>query len=181
MAVLAGMALALGACSTSRGYSDQAQLSTQSLPPQPQSGMAARPYGETYLPPHANPGYAPPSRYQQYPAPQPSAGMVREPARPYGDGYSLGSSYERPRAGEYRWNGNPNRVQEGVAPPNMTPPAAPVIAANGQRTVTVRPGDTLFSLSRSYGVSVAALTQQNGLNGTSIHSGQTLILPPLAR
>ena len=112
---------------------------------------------------------------------RPPAGMVREPARPYGDGYSLGSSYEPPRARDYRWNGNPNRVQEGAAQPNGMPPSAPVTSANGQQTVTVRPGETLYSLSRQHGVSVAALAEQNRLPTTAIHAGQTLVLPPTAR
>ena len=139
-----------------------------------------RPYGEQYMPPSANPGYAPQSGYQS-PQPVPSAGMVRDQGRPYGDGYNLGSNYEPPRAGEYQWNGNRNRLQEGAAPPNMTPPPAAAVGANGQRTVTVRPGDTLFSLSRHYGVTVAALAEHNRLNGTAIHSGQVLALPPTAR
>lgn len=177
--ILATATLALGACSSNRGTTEQ-QFSTQSLGPRPQTTLASRPYGDTPLPTHTNPGYAGPRGYEN-PPPQPSAGMVREPARPYGNGYGVGSSYEPPRPGEYRWNGNPNRVQEGAAPPNTTPQPAPPVSANGQRTVKVRPGDTLFSLSRHYGVSVAALTEHNRLTNTAIHSGQTLVLPPMTR
>ncbi len=178
-AVLATSTLLLGACSSSRNYSDQ-QFSTQSLGPRPQSGMTDRPYAGNYLPPHANPGYSGPQNSATA-QPMPSAGMVREPARPYGNGYGVGSAYEPPRAGEYRWNGNPNRVQEGATAPNTSPPPAPTVAASGQRTVVVRSGDTLFSLSRHYGVTVAALAEHNRLTTTAIHSGQTLVLPPVAR
>lgn len=109
--------------------------------------------------------------------PRPQAGMVREPARPYGDGYNLGRQTTT-EPGDYRWNGNPNRIQEGAAPPNMSPPPPAVIAANGQRTIVVRPGDTLYSLARHHRVSVAALAEHNRLTSNSIHAGQTLTLPP---
>lgn len=128
----------------------------------------------------ANRGYTDPSAMttQSLP-PLPPTGMVREPARPYGDGYSLGSNYQPPRSDEYRWNGDPTRKQEGSTPPHGAPPP-PILANNGQRIVAVRPGDTLYSLSRQYGVSVAALAEHNRLTTTAIHSGQTLVLPPTA-
>lgn len=112
--------------------------------------------------------------------PRPQVGMVREPVRPYGSGYNLGR--QSPAAdGEYRWNGNPNRIQEGAPPPNLTPPPPPVVSASGQRMIVVRPGDTLYSLARHHGVSVAALAEYNRLTSNSIHAGQTLALPQAAR
>jgi LysM repeat protein len=111
--------------------------------------------------------------------PRPAEGMVREPARPSG-GYGLGTSRADRTAGHYSWNGNPNRIQEGAVPPPAAPPP-PAVAANGQRTITVRPGDTLFSLARHYRVSVAEMAEANGLMTPSIKSGQVLVLPPSAR
>lgn len=42
---------------------------------------------------------------------------------------------------------------------------------------TVKKGDTLFSIARTHGTTVAELTRLNGLTGTSIEIGQTLRLP----
>lgn len=45
------------------------------------------------------------------------------------------------------------------------------------RTYTVKPGDTLWSISRSSGVSVDALKRSNKLSGTKLKPGQKLKLP----
>jgi LysM repeat protein len=102
--------------------------------------------------------------------------MSREPARPYGDGYNLGRGQESGTG--YRWNGNPNRIQEGAAPPAADPPQQALVAADGTRTIVVRPGDTLYSLARQHGVSVAALAEHNRLMSNAIFAGQRLALPP---
>jgi LysM repeat protein len=108
--------------------------------------------------------------------------MVSAPARPYGQGYGLGRrETAAASAGQYRWNGNPTRIQEGAPPARTTPPAIPVTTADGQRTITVQPGDTLYSLARHHGVSVVALAEANNLMTNSIHAGQRLVLPPAAR
>lgn len=181
-----GVMSALGGCASSGGYGDQ-NFSTQSLPPpRPDYGMANRPYRDEYLPPSQYPRNPYPDRYQ--PSPRPSAGMVQEPARPYGE-YSLGRG-EPPPNGQYQWNGNPNRISAGAPPPapqrrqaqHTPPPPAPApVAANGARTVTVKQGDTLYSLSRQHGVPVGALAEVNHLNGTAIRVGQTLVLPSQVR
>ena len=41
----------------------------------------------------------------------------------------------------------------------------------------VRRGDTLSTISRRYGVSVAALREANGLNSSTIHPGQSVLIP----
>ncbi|MDA0767798.1 MAG: LysM peptidoglycan-binding domain-containing protein [Verrucomicrobia bacterium] len=38
-------------------------------------------------------------------------------------------------------------------------------------------GDTLYSLGRRYGTSVAAIQKANGLRGTNIVIGKTLVIP----
>ena len=69
-----------------------------------------------------------------------------------------------------------------------TPPAAApaptyndTYAANtysgGGGNHTVQRGDTLYSLSRRYGTSVAAIQSANGLNSDLIRLGQTLTIP----
>ena len=42
---------------------------------------------------------------------------------------------------------------------------------------TVKPGDTLYGISKSFGVSLGALKKANGLEGNSIHPKQVLTLP----
>ncbi len=44
-------------------------------------------------------------------------------------------------------------------------------------SIIVQPGDTLYQLSRRYGVSVGAIRQANGLTGNVIRPGQKLVLP----
>jgi len=51
-------------------------------------------------------------------------------------------------------------------------PAAPASAS----TYTVRPGDTLYSIARRFGLSVDALKRMNGLTGTTIMPGQRLVV-----
>lgn len=115
--------------------------------------------------------------------PAPREGMVQVPERPYGDGYSLGRTYVPPKTGasqgQYQWNGNTTRMQEGTAPPN--PPARPVTAADGQRMILVRPGDTLYSIARQHGVTVAGLAAVNRLASSNVSAGQTLVLPATVR
>jgi CSLREA domain-containing protein len=56
----------------------------------------------------------------------------------------------------------------------VIPGAAP---APSGRTYLVQRGDTLFRIGLRYGVSVAALQTANGLRGTLIYAGQTLVIP----
>ena len=42
----------------------------------------------------------------------------------------------------------------------------------------MRPGDTLFSLARRYGLSIAELQRANALAGDQIRAGQVLTIPP---
>lgn len=46
------------------------------------------------------------------------------------------------------------------------------------QTHTVEAGDTLYSLARRYGLTVEALQQLNGLEGTTIRVGQELVVAP---
>ena len=58
--------------------------------------------------------------------------------------------------------------------------AAPAVAAptNNDTTYVVRSGDTLFSIARKFGVTVAAIARANGITNTSlIFVGQRLVIP----
>jgi len=62
-------------------------------------------------------------------------------------------------------------------------PAPAVFASNNVSDMVVndrhvvRRGDTLSTISRRYGVSVGALREANGLNGSTIHPGQSILVP----
>lgn len=47
----------------------------------------------------------------------------------------------------------------------------------GGRTHTVGSGDTLWNISRRYGVGLAALRSANGIEGNEIRIGQVLVIP----
>jgi LysM repeat protein len=47
----------------------------------------------------------------------------------------------------------------------------------GEQTHTVQSGDTLYNISRRYGVTVDQLKQRNGIVGDMIRVGQQLIIP----
>lgn len=113
------------------------------------------------------------------PAPPPE-GMLRTPPQPYGDGYNLGrNDYVPPaaaaRQGQYQWNGNPSRIQQGTGP--QLPAQRPIVAADGRSTIVVRPGDTLYSIARDHSVPMNDLIAANRLNGPALKAGQTLVLP----
>lgn len=63
--------------------------------------------------------------------------------------------------------------------PTYTPPTTntPVPASGGGGSHTVVGGDTLWGLSRKYGVSVDSIRQANGLTSDTIVTGQTLSIP----
>ncbi|XP_043701992.1 probable endopeptidase p60 [Telopea speciosissima] len=45
------------------------------------------------------------------------------------------------------------------------------------RTVEIVKGDTLWGLSRKYGVSIDAIKEANGLTGNTIYAGKKLVIP----
>ena len=73
---------------------------------------------------------------------------------------------------------NPPASYAPVAPslPAYSPTPAPAPAATGGQHM-IQKGDTLWGISRRYGVSVEALQQANGMTGTTIVEGRTLIIP----
>lgn len=53
----------------------------------------------------------------------------------------------------------------------------PTRKSTGARTHKVRSGDSLWSISRKYGVSINVLKKANSLGGSSLRAGDTLIIP----
>lgn len=77
---------------------------------------------------------------------------------------------------------HPAHVGNNPAPAVSSPPPAPApapapVSKPSVRYHKVAPGDTLYSLSRKYGVSVSALQKTNGLSGNLIRKGQSLRIP----
>lgn len=70
-----------------------------------------------------------------------------------------------------------------TATPTTSPISTPGVNSiqslplGGERTHTIQSGDTLYNISRRYGVTVDQLRQRNGLTGDMIRVGQQLIIP----
>lgn len=86
-------------------------------------------------------------------------------------------------------NVNPRRLQIGqrlviprdrgarmAASSGGTSTSATASLADGPVTVTVRNGDTLWSIARRYGTSTSALMASNGLNSSVIHPGDRITI-----
>lgn len=66
----------------------------------------------------------------------------------------------------------------GSAPPTGTPAPSPsASAAASQRTYKVKNGDTLWSISLKFGVTVSAIKKANNLKTSTVHVGQVLVIP----
>lgn len=117
---------------------------------------------------------------QAYPAPQvPSGAIARGPAlAPAGGNIDYGSTGTVPSA-------------QPVAPPPVQQ-ARQLPAVGGQRSqagwdraggtqVTIRDGETLYNLSRRYGVPVEAILQANQMReGQTLAAGQQIVIPSYA-
>jgi hypothetical protein len=123
--------------------------------------------------------------------PRPEAGMLRDSPPPYERTGSLGESYRPPQPNRpYAWNGRYEPMTTGALPAHRysysgrwqpAPPprtAMPASAGYGApQFIDVEPGDTLYSLSRRHGVSVAELITANRLDNVNLQAGQRLVLP----
>ena len=68
------------------------------------------------------------------------------------------------------------RLESAPPPPKPTPKPSPP-PASSSKSHTVAKGDTLWGISRRYGVSVGTLKSANGLNTDLIKPGQKLKIP----
>ncbi|NLD45174.1 MAG: LysM peptidoglycan-binding domain-containing protein [Chloroflexi bacterium] len=77
-----------------------------------------------------------------------------------------------------RYCGTPTPVSPTPTLPTVTlTPTPPSHPAPQPFTYVVQPGDTLFGLSRRFGVTVQAIMSANGLMSSQLYSGQTLTIP----
>ncbi|HSO30778.1 MAG TPA: LysM peptidoglycan-binding domain-containing protein [Candidatus Sulfomarinibacteraceae bacterium] len=58
-----------------------------------------------------------------------------------------------------------------------TPQPTPTTAPSARTTYTVRSGDTLYGIARSFGTTVSAIKALNGLTSNTIHVGLVLQIP----
>ncbi len=90
-----------------------------------------------------------------------------------------GEAVEEPRPTESPVVVNPATPQDSQAQPVAShPPVSETMGNYGNTTShLVRPGDTLFSISRRYGVSMEAIRLANGIVNDVVQLGQTLVIP----
>jgi murein DD-endopeptidase MepM/ murein hydrolase activator NlpD len=73
------------------------------------------------------------------------------------------------------------KPQQAAYAPPAYPRAQPAVLRTAvparTETVTVASGDNLYTLSRRYGVPVAAIQSANNLTDTRLHIGQSLVIP----
>jgi LysM repeat protein len=70
-----------------------------------------------------------------------------------------------------------------LKPPTSTPTRSPTHTPTPERQTivyVVRPGDTLSSIARRYGVTVQTIVEANNVNPNAIYAGQTLKIETLA-
>ncbi|KAJ4982303.1 hypothetical protein NE237_033140 [Protea cynaroides] len=70
-------------------------------------------------------------------------------------------------------------LQESKSPPlqQSTKPTITLDRPASTRTIEIVKGDTLWGLSRKYGVSIDAIKEANGLTGDTIYAGKKLFIP----
>jgi LysM repeat protein len=73
---------------------------------------------------------------------------------------------------------SPTLPSTGSAAPTLVASPAPASPPPSARTsYTVKSGDTLYGIAQSFGTSVTAIKQLNGLSSNVIHAGQVLLIP----
>jgi len=64
-----------------------------------------------------------------------------------------------------------------IPDPNAPPPAAPANPGAASTTHVVQRGETLFTIGLKYNLQWTAIQSANGLQGTTVYAGQTLVIP----
>jgi murein DD-endopeptidase MepM/ murein hydrolase activator NlpD len=180
VSVLTLIAVAFAGCSSDVTRFDSNPFASSNTPPADMTGSVSRapasPTRRVEARPLSQPAYSPPSQSDHLPPPPRS--------NPSQTGVAAGAG----GVGSYRPANQGGEVTGSLPPPTMhAPPAVTAAQPAPQRqamvehttqTITVAQGDTLYSISRRHGISVAALMQANGITSPhSLHIGQRLIVP----
>lgn len=93
-----------------------------------------------------------------------------------------GASGETPETSEQGTEPTEEPVQEPTPEPTPEPvepePTEEAAPPVGEHSYTVMPGDTLYSIAQTYGVTVEEIAARNGIiNVHQIEVGQTLVIP----
>ncbi|KAK6134329.1 hypothetical protein DH2020_031952 [Rehmannia glutinosa] len=68
-------------------------------------------------------------------------------------------------------------LQEPICQDTVTTSVEQNVVESMAKTIEIVKGDTLWGLSREYGVSIDAIKEANGLTGDTIYAGRKLIIP----
>ncbi len=154
--------------------------------------LSSRPANETTVQKYAGRGgHSPAARDGEFDVSAiPRQPVERQPLAPPQDSAPRRQQqYEsQPTAARAPWPSPAARAAAPAAPVQAVAPVAAEAPSRAPRTprahmpghgnsVVVRQGDTLFSLSQRYQVSVAALREANGLTDNNIRIGQQLVIP----
>lgn len=113
--------------------------------------------------------------YGQAPAAAPNPYGQAAAANPYSQAPAANPYGQAPAANPYGGYETASTSTADPASPSYSAPAAS--SGGGERSVTVKGGDTLTGIAKRHGTSVAALRSANGLTGDLIKVGQKLNLP----
>lgn len=173
LVLMAGIAASMAACSDSTRLSQPffSEDTTGSLPPIPPEPVYGEGLNRVATAPVSNAGRGAIT----------SAPLAAAPGTTISDGPISTRAPQPIPQNTYAAAPRPQAVEPAARPaPRLTP--APKLASASGRTHTVRQGDTLYSISRDYDVSVSELTQSNSLSSPDrIRVGQTLTIPGQAR
>lgn len=103
---------------------------------------------------------------------EPEPPKVTEPAPQPRQVYNKPRTESRPKP---KTTSRPKTTSKPKAQPKPKP--TPVKTKPKTRRHTVKKGDTLYGLSRKYGVSVSAIQKANKLSGSNIRLGASLVIP----
>jgi len=174
-----------GSAGSARSSDRGTDVARADLGPVPQQGMTT----SAIHPEQGQPYYGGQSAYGQQRQPGYGAAPQYNSQATYSPSYNSQPSYGAQGGSQYGSQPAPSRFGNGgatgygsgsAAQPSssrVAPIASRERAAATGETIEVRPGDTLYSLSRQHGVSVNDLKAANGLASNDLKPGQQLALP----
>jgi LysM repeat protein len=99
--------------------------------------------------------------------------VAQSPSKPKADARrTVTTSHAKPKSNTERTAKSPSKTKAKSSVAKTQPKAKPASARH-----TVKPGDSLSSIAASHGTTVTALKKANGISGTLIRDGKTLVIP----